>query len=96
MADLAEKAQVSKRAWAALCGRCETCADSPLAPCLQGVCASVLSGLDADVLEYIVSIVVEDDHILEKEDLVDAVMPLSPGRSSYLRAPRATAVPADT
>lgn len=39
------------------------------------MCASVLSGLDPDVLEYIVSIVVEDDHILEKEDLVEAVLP---------------------
>ena len=36
----------------------------------------MLSGLDPDVLEYIVSIVVEDDHILAKEDLVEAVGPL--------------------
>lgn len=34
----------------------------------------MLAGLDGDVLEYIVSIVVEDDHILEKEDLVEAVI----------------------
>jgi len=47
-----------------------------LAQKAQATCASVLAGLDPDVLEYIVSIVVEDDHILEKEDLVEAVGPL--------------------
>ena len=36
----------------------------------------MLPGLDADVLGYIVSIVVEDDHILDKPDLVEAVGPL--------------------
>ena len=40
---------------------------------LQATCSAVLAGLDPDVLEYIVSIVVEDDHILDKEDLVEAV-----------------------
>jgi hypothetical protein len=46
---------------------------SSLAETAQATCEVVLKGLDADVLEYIVSIVVEDDHILEKEDLVEAV-----------------------
>lgn len=44
-----------------------------LAATAQTTCAAVLPGLDPDVLEYIVSIVVEDDHILDKEDLVEAV-----------------------
>lgn len=44
-----------------------------LAATAQTTCAAVLPGLDSDVLEYIVSIVVEDDHILDKEDLVEAV-----------------------
>ena len=42
----------------------------------RACCESLFPGLDADVLEYIVSIVVEDDHILEKEDVVEAVGPL--------------------
>ena len=46
---------------------------SSLTDTAQATCEAVLQGLDADVLEYIVSIVVEDDHILEKEDLVEAV-----------------------
>ncbi len=46
----------------------------------------MLSGLDPDVLDYIVSIVVEDDHILAKEDLVEAVPPPPPAPAPRARA----------
>ncbi|EKX41356.1 hypothetical protein GUITHDRAFT_88450 [Guillardia theta CCMP2712] len=40
------------------------------------VCKEVLQGLDDDVLEYISGVVLDDDQILPKEELVEVVAPL--------------------